>query len=100
MGNPYDDLPAFCFWSDAVSRCAPGAIDPFVRGEKIDAQAKIATLGSCFAQHLSQHVARSGLTYFVPEDAPPGLDDAARRARGYGVFSARYGNVYTVRQGL
>ena len=98
--NPYGELPLSSFWGDAVAQVAPGALDPCSRGELIAPTAKIATIGSCFAQHLSAYVAKSGLTYFVPEEAPSGLSDTARRARGYGVFSARYGNVYSARQAL
>jgi len=60
----------------------------------------IGTMGSCFAQHLSRHLARSGLAYFVAETAPEGtaVDDAVRRQ--YGTYSARYGNVYTVAQAV
>ncbi len=98
--NPYTDLPSAAFWGEAVSFAAPGALDPCVRGEIIPPGAKIATMGSCFAQHLSAHVAQSGLTYFVPEAAPAGLSAADARALGYGVFSARYGNVYSAPQAL
>lgn len=98
--NPYGELPLSSFWGDAVAQIAPGALDPCLRGELISPTAKIATLGSCFAQHLSAYIAKSGLTYFVPEQAPPGLSDTEARVRGYGVFSARYGNVYSVRQAL
>ena len=52
----------------------------------------VATMGSCFAQHLSRFLHRVGLEFFVPE-----YGDAAK---GYGVFSARYGNLYTVRQAV
>lgn len=97
--NPYSGLPPEAFWGN-VAQAAPGALDPCVRGEIISPTAKIATLGSCFAQHLSSYVAQSGLTYFVSEAAPSGLNDAEARVRGYGVFSARYGNVYSVRQAL
>jgi hypothetical protein len=38
-----------------------------------------------------------GFNYFVPESGAE-LESHERTARGYGVFSARYGNIYTVRQ--
>ena len=100
MGNPYSNLPPLSFWANAVTHCQAGAVDPFTGDERIGPEEKVATIGSCFAQHLSQYIAKSGLTYFVPESAPPGLGEAERRDRGYGVFSARYGNVYTARQAL
>lgn len=98
-GSPYETLPPTSFWGDVVE-AAPGALDPCLRGEVIPPTAKIATMGSCFAQHLSTYISASGLTYFVPEAAPAGLSDTDARARGYGVFSARYGNVYSARQAL
>ncbi len=63
-------------------------------------QHAVATLGSCFAQHIARHLQRAGFNYFVSEQAPDGLSDADKAARNYGVFSARYGNVYTVRQAM
>lgn len=57
-------------------------------------------MGSCFAQHISKHIQRTGLTYFVTETADGAMPDDEARRRNYGVFSARYGNVYTVRQAL
>jgi hypothetical protein len=55
-------------------------------------------MGSCFAQHLARHIARLGLTYYVAECADPAMRASEAAARNFGVFSARYGNVYTVRQ--
>jgi len=64
----------------------------------IDRQTRVATAGSCFAQHVSGALAHAGYNYFIAEPAPVGMSaDAARRAQ-YGIFSARYGNVYTARQ--
>lgn len=51
---------------------------------------RIATMGSCFAQHLGRHLAANGLNYFFTE---PDADGRVPPA-----FSCNYGNVYTVRQ--
>jgi hypothetical protein len=48
------------------------------------------------AAHRPQ-AAGDGFNYFVAEQAQ-GLSPEQARANGYGVFSARYGNIYTVRQ--
>ena len=102
--NPYRELDDFCFWSRAMTAPAPGQIDPVVdpamNAKRIESSHKIATMGSCFAQHLSRIVEQAGFNYYVPEAAPEGMAAGVARARGYGVFSARYGNVYTVRQAL
>ncbi len=99
--NPYSQLPDHCFWSRAVTWVHPAQMDPMSRAPfRITASDKIATMGSCFAQHISRRLQAAGFNYFVPESAPDdmGPDDAKRA--NYGVFSARYGNVYTVRQAV
>lgn len=51
---------------------------------------KIATTGSCFAQHISRKLMSSGYQYLVTENGDP--------LRQYGVYPARFGNIYTSRQ--
>ena len=64
---------------------------------KLNRNDRIATAGSCFAQHISEHLVRNGFNYFVTETAHPFF---ARKAKDYNydVFTARYGNLYTSRQ--
>jgi hypothetical protein len=59
---------------------------------------KVATAGSCFAQHIARYLSTSGFTYFVTEPGHPLLTPATRRSYNYGTFSARFGNIYTSRQ--
>lgn len=60
---------------------------------------RVATAGSCFAQHIGRNLALRGANYMDMEPAPPVFEDAAQaRDWGYGVFSGRYGNIYTTRQ--
>jgi hypothetical protein len=104
--HPYRGLPDPQFWSRAVTWAPPGGLDPVVTTRfQVGPEDRIATMGSCFAQHLSRHLSRSGLHYFVAEQGPAGVDPAtvspAEAARlQYGTFSARYGNVYTVEQAV
>jgi hypothetical protein len=100
MANPYQDKDDHCFWSRAMTWPAPGQINPVISGTTIGADARIATMGSCFAQHLARFVKASGLNYYVAEAAPAGMSEAAANASNYGIFSARFGNVYTVRQAV
>lgn len=100
MTNPYKDIPDYCFWSRSVTWAPEGRLDPVVRARQIAPTEKIVTMGSCFAQHLSQHIERCGLHYFVAERAPSGCSKEEARRRNFGVFSARYGNVYTARQAV
>src|SRR3546814_8278668 len=47
-----------------------------------------------FAQHISRKLACVGFNYFVT-DSGEVLPAEVRKANNYGVFSARYGNIYT-----
>jgi GSCFA family len=100
MTNPYRELPDCCFWSRAMTWPAAGHIDPATGYARIAGTDRVATMGSCFAQHLARHIRSAGLNYYVAESAPAGLSDEIARARNYEVFSARYGNVYTARQAV
>jgi hypothetical protein len=98
MKHPYADLPDYCFWSRSMTWVQPGRIDPVTRSEVIGKDEKVATMGSCFAQYLARQIEKSGLNYFVTEDAPAGMSQEAAKSANFRVFSARYGNVYTVEQ--
>jgi hypothetical protein len=95
--TPYHDLPDYCFWRRSHAN-GPEAVDPVVRPYfTITKRDRIASAGSCFAQHLSRYLAEAGLRYFVTETAHPLV---AKLAHGYNyrTFSARYGNIYTAAQ--
>lgn len=99
--HPYADVADHQRWHRGVTWAPPGGLDPMVSTRfGIGPQDRIGTMGSCFAQHLSRHLAASGLGYFVAETAPDDLDGAEATRRNYGTFSARYGNVYTVEQAV
>lgn len=97
--NPYSGLPPTQFWRSSIERVAASSVDPVQSAPfKFHAQTKLATAGSCFAQHISRALIDRGFNYFVMETAPQemGPDEAAER--NFGTFSARYGNIYTARQ--
>lgn len=97
--TPYSSLPNHCFWRRAhrVDRLID--VDPVVRGLfKIAKQTKVATAGSCFAQHISNRLQQAGFNYFITEAGHPLIDSDVKRAYNYGVFSARFGNIYTAAQ--
>jgi hypothetical protein len=56
---------------------------------------RIASAGSCFAQHISRALRERGYHYLVTEEAPATLPPELAARWQYGVFSARYGNIYT-----
>ena len=98
MKSPYDSAPARAFWSRAVSRkWEPTDLvtkgDPFVRrGEKV------VSAGSCFAANLVPYLENSGFRYLQTEVPPPAFTEIMADNFSYDKFSARYGNIYTVRQ--
>lgn len=97
--NPYSGARAEQFWRNAVAGTAPSELDPVVDPRfAIQKAEKVATAGSCFAQHIARTLARSGFNYFVPEQPAANVSEDEARGRNYGVYSARYGNIYTVRQ--
>lgn len=100
MSNPYRNLPDFAFWSRSVSWAAPGQLDPVTSSVQIKVGEPVATMGSCFAQHISRHLSKVGLDYMVTKSAPENCDASLAREQNYGVFTARFGNVYTVRQAV
>lgn len=97
--HPYADLPHYAFWNRAVAGVPPFAVDPVVAVPfRIAPSDAVATAGSCFAQHIARGLQKKRFRYFVAEPAPAHLTPAAANAANYGVFSARYGNIYTTRQ--
>lgn len=97
--HPYAKQPPYAFWSRAVSRSNPSDIDPVVHGKfKIDRNAKVVTAGSCFAQHIARRLSDSGFNFYVTEPPHPSMNKELSTEFNYGLFSARYGNIYTSRQ--
>ncbi|MFG5408132.1 GSCFA domain-containing protein [Piscinibacter sakaiensis] len=98
--HPYEALPDERYWRRAVAGLDPSQVDPVGPGFplRIAPGERVASAGSCFAQHLSRALEAAGMGYLVTEEAPPGLSPAEAAARHYRIYSARYGNVYTARQ--
>lgn len=97
--HPYQSLPNKAFWRRSVAEIPAGDVDPV--GEfnlRIDPETRVATAGSCFAQHIARYLAKSGYNYYVAEPGHPILPESVRSRNNYGLFSARYGNIYTARQ--
>ncbi|HKN28865.1 MAG TPA: GSCFA domain-containing protein [Roseiarcus sp.] len=90
VSNPYERKGPAQFWRTGVAAVEASEILPLrPRRFLLDADDSIATAGSCFAQNLAKrlHSRQSTKflrTEFIAEDQP--------------LFSALYGNIYTVRQ--
>jgi hypothetical protein len=97
--HPYKDLPQHCFWRGSIAGVPVHEVDPVVSARfRIAKTDRVVTAGSCFAQHIARHLQKEGFSYFVTETAHPLIGAHLVKDYGYGVFSARYGNIYTSRQ--
>lgn len=96
---PYKLLPDTSYWRRSISRLAPQDVDPVLAPKfTITPDDKIATAGSCFAQHISRYLSNSGYNYYVAEPGHSILSEETKRKFNYGTFSCRYANIYTTRQ--
>lgn len=98
MSNPYSELPDYAFWRRAVSGLEHHMVDPITNPRfTFTPESLVATAGSCFAQHISSYLRKHGFSYLVTE-AGEHLNSKEQEEEQYGVFSARFGNIYTPRQ--
>ncbi|THF48085.1 GSCFA domain-containing protein [Allorhizobium terrae] len=98
MSTPYDKLPNQAFWRRSVSSVPSFLLDPVRNSSfKISKSDAVATAGSCFAQHLSRAIQARGFNYLISED-DLSLSTHDRHNRNFGVYSARFGNIYNVKQ--
>lgn len=97
--NPYEDLPPDRFWKHGVATASSSA-PPNLYCAKwaIEKSDRIATAGSCFAQHISRYLKQGGFSLLDVEPPPIPLPVERHHAYGYSLYSARYGNIYTSRQ--
>ncbi|MGJ4903866.1 GSCFA domain-containing protein [Bradyrhizobium sp. HKCCYLS2058] len=99
MNCPYTTLPASSFWRQAVAERSPSDLDPHLTARlRFGPDQRVASAGSCFAQHISRALKERGYNYYVTEPAPPHLTPEQEERFGYGLFSARYGNIYSTLQ--
>jgi hypothetical protein len=94
--NPYFGRPDYTLWRRSVSRVPASEVDPVVAAPfRLTETDRVATAGSCFAQHIARRLAGRGFNYLVTEPAPASVGAIDEN---YGLFSARFGNVYTTLQ--
>jgi hypothetical protein len=98
MTHPYAQLGDSHFWNRSIAG-APLAAIPYDPAPKFRFNLEtdgFGTAGSCFAQHFGRELAGRGGQLVITEAwhplIPAGID------HGYGLFSARYGNIYNTRQ--
>jgi hypothetical protein len=97
--SPYSGLDATRFWRSGVAETNPLIAEGLYRKRfDITPEDRITTAGSCFAQHIATNFRARGFTVLDKETAPRRIGLDLPRSYGYGIYSARYANIYTVRQ--
>lgn len=97
--SPYQGLEDRAFWRSGVAE-AGGWPPPDIYRPKfrIPKEMPVFTAGSCFAQHVGRTLKASGYNVIDAEPLAGGVPDEIAHKWGYGLYSGRYGNIYTVRQ--
>lgn len=99
MKSPYQGRPPESFWKSGVAEKTVATLKSIYRPKfRIKKDEKVVTLGSCFAQHIARNMLERGYTVVDTEPSPPGLNGSEAGRFGYGLFSARVGNIYVMRQ--
>jgi len=99
MSHPYKSQPAAAFWSRAMAGVPPEEVNPVgLAPFRIAPADAVVTAGSCFAQHIGRMLRAIRCNFLVTEEAHPLVESGLAQQFNYGVFSARYGNIYTARQ--
>lgn len=97
--HPYKQFPPRQFWQSTVASRPWAEVLADERGKfTIGPGQAVASAGSCFAQRISRLIVDAGLDYRYFEAAHPLLTPASALEHGYGLYSCRYGNIYTPRQ--
>jgi hypothetical protein len=99
MKHPYEHAPPYRRWRTGVAELVAAKVDPIVSLPFVISRSdRIVTAGSCFAQHIARYLRQLGFHFLETETPHPVLSPDLAAAYGYGVYSARYGNIYTARQ--
>ncbi|WP_435258134.1 GSCFA domain-containing protein [Thioclava sp. FR2] len=96
--NPYRRQPEKAFWRTAVAQRHFSEMSDLSKSISLTPRDKIATAGSCFAQHIGRALKERGANFLDMEPAPAFLSRDEATEHGFGIYSCRYGNIYTVRQ--
>ena len=97
--NPFQQLEPTAFWKTGVALESPFLINSLYKKKfEIEQSALIATAGSCFGQHIGNFLKKNGYKVLDLEPPIPNLPPSSYHNFGYGLYSARYGNIYTTNQ--
>lgn len=96
---PYDLTSPYQRWREGVLGSPSTEVDPQRPGRfRIGRSTRVSSAGSCFAARIAEGLRTYGFDYHVVEPGPSWLSTEDRVAYNYGVYSARYGEIYTALQ--
>lgn len=99
LSTPYADLLPEAFWRSGVAQAGAYGLKSLWQSKwQLPFDARFATFGSCFAQHISAALRARGMAWVDGEPAPMATPKSVAQAYHYGVFSARTANIYTAAQ--
>lgn len=94
--NPYTRQRPRSFWRAAIVDRNPFELSELWEPKfQLGKNEPIATLGSCFAQHIGQALTKHGYNWIDSEPYPVHFPEKQKTEYNYGIFSARVGNIYT-----
>jgi GSCFA family len=97
--HPYKSLKHYQYWNKTFSKFEYEEQQFIVNpGFKITTNNKIATAGSCFAQHIGRYLRKKGINIVYGETPPNFLSEDNPEYEKYFMYSAMYGNIYTIHQ--
>ena len=94
----YDALPDESFWRRCHAAPDFRMADIYHPRVLIGAEEAVATAGSCFAQKIGRELRASSARFLDLEPVPFGLTEATAAGMGFGLFSARCGNIFGAAQ--
>lgn len=97
--SPYSALPTRAFWRTGVADAGLQGLQGLWQSKwDLPSNARFATYGSCFAQHISRALRAKGVAWVNAEPAPGRMPAQIAQAFNYNVYSARTANIYTAAQ--
>jgi hypothetical protein len=94
--NPYVNLSEKSFWKLAVANQSMFDLKSIWQPKfNILPKHKVATYGSCFAQHIGNALKARGFNWLIAETPPETMKENDAKYFNYNVFSARTANIYT-----
>ncbi len=93
---PYNGIEPYRFWQSPSQ--TSGLMPQPMRAGILSKKDVIASAGSCFAQNIARYLSSRRFNYNVCEAGPMFFGKEQAADWGYGQFSCRFGNIYTVLQ--